>query len=73
VLIFKNDKELLLDLSFHSLERQVHRTAHCVTHFSGLFDQSPLDQLKLLLQLKKLLSPNPFNELGGMSDDSGIV
>ncbi|GAE27474.1 hypothetical protein JCM9140_3622 [Halalkalibacter wakoensis JCM 9140] len=34
LILFKHGKELLLDLSYHTLERQVQRTSHCIVRFS---------------------------------------
>ncbi|WP_396334573.1 hypothetical protein [Alkalihalobacillus sp. MEB130] len=33
-MVFKHGKELLLYVSYHTLERQVQRTSYCVVRFS---------------------------------------
>ncbi|WP_209121705.1 competence protein ComK [Alkalihalobacillus sp. BA299] len=34
IITFKDDKELLLPVSFHTIERQMQRTSYCIVRFS---------------------------------------
>jgi competence protein ComK len=34
IITFNNYKELLLNISIHTLERQIHRTSYCILRFS---------------------------------------
>ncbi|MFC0560855.1 competence protein ComK [Halalkalibacter alkalisediminis] len=40
IITFKNDKELPLDLSYHTLEKQLQRTSYCIVRFSHPHTQS---------------------------------
>ncbi|WP_081727776.1 competence protein ComK [Halalkalibacter wakoensis] len=41
LITFKHGKELLLDISYHTLERQVQRTSYCIVQFSHRDHSSP--------------------------------
>ncbi|WP_227938687.1 competence protein ComK [Alkalihalobacillus deserti] len=38
IVTFKNDQHLSINVSFSTLERQMHRTSFCIVRFSGRFD-----------------------------------
>ncbi|WP_227939049.1 competence protein ComK [Alkalihalobacillus deserti] len=41
IITFKNHKELHLEISYNTLERQLQRTSYCIVRFSRLDNQSP--------------------------------